>query len=63
MKDCRRTAEKDLTEGILCNQISLEKMYGYRDAMHYSNRFEQVIGAACMQAYRIMIPDYRERRS
>ena len=38
-----------------------EKMYGYRDAMHYSNRFEQVIGAACMQAYRIMIPDYRER--
>lgn len=38
-----------------------EKLYGYRDAMHYANRFEAVIGAACMQALRIMIPDYRER--
>ena len=38
-----------------------ERLYGFRDAMHYSNRFEAVLGAAAMQAYRILVPDYAER--
>ena len=38
-----------------------ERMYCFRDAMHYANRFEAVIGAAAMQAYRILVPDYAER--
>ena len=38
-----------------------EKMYGFRDAMHYAARFEAVVSAACLQALRIIIPDYRER--
>jgi len=38
-----------------------ERMYCFRDAMHYSNRFEAVIGAAALQALRILVPDYAER--
>ena len=38
-----------------------ETMYCFRDAMHYANRFEAVLGAAAMQAYRILVPDYAER--
>lgn len=38
-----------------------EKMYCFRDAMRYINRYEAVLSAAVMQAYRIMIPDYAER--
>lgn len=38
-----------------------ERMYGFRDAMHYANRFEAVISAAALQAYRILVPDYAER--
>ena len=38
-----------------------EKMYCYRDAMHYAARFESVLSAACLQALRIIIPDYRDR--
>ena len=38
-----------------------ERLYGFRDAMHFSNRFEAVLGAAAMQAYRILVPDYAER--
>jgi len=38
-----------------------EKLIGYRDAMHYSNRYEAVLSAAVLQAFRIMIPDYKER--
>lgn len=38
-----------------------ERMYGFRDAMHYANWFEAVLGAAAMQAYRILVPDYAER--
>lgn len=37
------------------------KLFDYRAAMHYANRYEAVIGAAVMQAYRILIPDYRTR--
>lgn len=38
-----------------------EKLICFRDAMHYSNRYEAVISAAIMQAYRILVPDYAER--
>lgn len=38
-----------------------EKYIGFQEAMHYSNRFEEVLSTAVMQAYRILIPDYEER--
>lgn len=38
-----------------------EKLYDFREMMHYSNRFEAVLSTAVMQAYRILIPDYEER--
>jgi len=38
-----------------------EKLIGYKEAMHYANRFEAVLSTAIMQAYRILIPDYEER--
>lgn len=38
-----------------------EKLIGFQEAMHYVNRFEQVLSTSVMQAYRILIPDYEER--
>ena len=38
-----------------------ERMYGFRDSMRYITRYESVLGAAVLQAIRILIPDYEER--
>lgn len=38
-----------------------EKLISFQEAMHYVNRFEEVLSTAVMQAYRILIPDYEER--
>ena len=38
-----------------------ERMYGFRDAMRYSTRYEAVLGAAVLQALRILIPEYEDR--
>jgi len=38
-----------------------EKLIAFRDAVHYASRYEAVLSAAVIQAFRIMIPDYEER--
>lgn len=38
-----------------------EKMYGFRDAMRYINRYEAVLSSAICQGVRIIMPDYEER--
>lgn len=37
------------------------KLVSYRDAVHYASRYNAVLSAALMQAYRILVPDYVER--
>lgn len=38
-----------------------DKVTSYHDAAHYCQRYNAVLSAAIMQAYRIMVPDYVER--
>lgn len=38
-----------------------EKLYGYRDTMHYAARYGEVVSAAILQGLRILIPDYERR--
>lgn len=38
-----------------------EKLVSYKDAMHYVSRYNATLSAACMQALRILVPDYAER--
>lgn len=37
------------------------KLISYHDAVHFTARFTSVVGAAAMQAFRILVPDYEER--
>jgi hypothetical protein len=39
-----------------------EKLVSYRDAAHYAQRYCAVVSAALLNAYRILRPDYIERR-
>lgn len=56
---------KAIGEGVMPGYAAIkspwEKLVCYRDAMHYASRYNAVVGAAIMQAYRILIPDYVER--
>lgn len=36
-------------------------LVGYQEAMHWLSRYNATFSAACMQAYRILMPDYRDR--
>lgn len=38
-----------------------EKVISYHDAAHYCQRYNAVLSAAVLQAYRILVPDYVER--
>lgn len=38
-----------------------EKIISFHDAIHYCQRYNAVLSAAIMQAYRIMVPEYEER--
>lgn len=38
-----------------------EKIVSYHDAAHYCQRYNAVLSAAIMQAFRILVPDYVER--
>lgn len=37
------------------------KLYNFHDLIHYIERYNEVVSAAIMQGYRILIPDYVER--
>lgn len=56
---------KETGSGVLYEYASLkspwEKLVSYHDAVHYANRYNGVVSAAVMQAFRILVPDYVER--
>ena len=56
---------REIGEGALPSYAAIkspwEKLVGFRDAMHYGSRYESILSAAVMQAFRILVPDYKER--
>lgn len=56
---------REIGEGVLPNHASIQspwnKLVSYHDCAHYCQRYTAVVGAALMQAYRILVPDYVER--
>src|SRR5699024_8860973 len=38
-----------------------DKMLSYHDAAHYVQRYTNVVSSAIMQAFRVLVPDYKER--
>ena len=56
---------KEIGKGVMPDHAALkspwEKLVSYHDAVHYANRYNAVISAAMMQAFRILVPDYVER--
>lgn len=56
---------REVGEGVLPAHAAVkspwEKLVSYHDAAHYVQRYQAVLGAALMQAYRILVPDYVER--
>ena len=54
------SGSKSLTNyAALCSPWN--HLVGYQEAMHWLSRYNASFSAACMQAYRILMPDYRER--
>ena len=56
---------RNIGEGALPSHAAVkspwEKLVSYHDAAHYCQRYAAVVGAAVMQAFRILVPDYVER--
>lgn len=56
---------REIGEGALPGYAAVktpwEKLIGFQEAMHYVSRYEAVVSAAVMQAFRILVPDYVER--
>ena len=52
---------KKVRESYAAIRSPWDKLISYKDAMHYVSRYNSVLSAACMQALRILVPDYKER--
>ena len=52
---------KTVGEGLPPIKSPWEKLVSYHDAAHYCQRYNAAVGAALMQAFRILVPDYVER--
>ena len=52
---------KEVGTGLYPVKSPWDKMISYHDAAHYVQRYTNVVSAAVMQAFRILIPDYVER--
>lgn len=56
---------REAGQGVLPDHAAIkspwDKLLSYHDTARYACRYGAVFGAAAMQAYRIMIPDYEER--
>lgn len=52
---------KEVGTGYYPVKSPWDKMISYREAAHYCQRYTNVVAAAVMQAFRILIPDYAER--
>ncbi len=52
---------KEVGEGYPPVKSPWDKMVSYHDAAHYTQRYTNVVSAAIMQAFRVLVPDYVER--
>lgn len=52
---------KEVGTGFYPVKSPWDKMISYREAAHYCQRYTNVVSAAIMQAFRILVPDYEER--
>lgn len=52
---------KEVGTGFYPVKSPWDKMISYHDAAHYVQRYTNVVSAAIMQAFRILVPDYKER--
>lgn len=52
---------KEVGTGFYPIKSPWDKMISYREGAHYVQRYSNVVAAAVMQAFRIMVPDYAER--
>ena len=55
----------DFGKGIMKERPTIKspwgRLVGFQEANHYASRYEAVISAAVMQAFRILVPDYKTR--
>ena len=52
---------KEVGTGLYPVKSPWDKMLSYHDAAHYVQRYTNVVSAAIMQAFRVLVPDYKER--
>ena len=52
---------KKIDTGIEPIKSPWDKIVSYREGAHYAQRYSNVVCAAVMQAFRILVPDYVER--
>ena len=52
---------KKIDTGIEPIKSPWDKIVSYREGAHYAQRYSNVVAAAVMQAFRILVPDYVER--
>ena len=52
---------REIGEGFKTVTSPWGKMISYHDAVHYCQRYSNVVAAAVMQAFRVLVPDYVER--
>lgn len=52
---------KEIGTGFYPVKSPWDKMISHREAAHYCQRYTNVVAAAVMQAFRILVPDYVER--
>ena len=52
---------KTIGEGVTPVVSPWGKTITYRDAVHYCQRYSNVVAASVMQAFRMLVPDYAER--
>ena len=52
---------KEVGTGLYPVKSPWDKMISYHDAAHYCQRYTNVVGAAVMQAFRMLVKDYEKR--
>lgn len=56
---------QDIGQGIYPGYVGVktpwDKIISFKEAMHYISRYNSVVSAAIMQAWRILVPDYKLR--
>ena len=52
---------KEVGTGLYPVKSPWDKMISYHDAAHYCQRYTNVVSAAVMQAFRMLVKDYEKR--